>query len=75
MDLETEAKLRFLNHEGPRVWFLTDLHNGTVIQLPQTAKPNDYICDQACENRAYLHTKFGLIFEFQLTISFEVQTL
>ena len=33
------------------------------------------ICDWACENRAYLHTKFGLIFEIQLTISYEVQTL
>ena len=32
-------------------------------------------CDRACENRAYTHTKFGLIFEFQLTISFEVQML
>ena len=31
------------------------------------------ICDWACENRAYLHTKFGLTFELQLTISFEVQ--
>ena len=43
MDLETEAKPRFLNHEGPRAWFLTDLDKGTVIQLPQTAKPKDYI--------------------------------
>ena len=43
MDLETEAKPRFLNHEGPRVWFLTDLENGMVIQLSQTAKPKDYI--------------------------------
>ena len=23
----------------------------------------NFICDQACENRAYLHTKFSLIFE------------
>ena len=43
MDLETEAKPRLLNHEEPRVWFLTDLDNGMVIQLPQTAKPKDYI--------------------------------
>ena len=43
MDLETEVKLRFLSHEGPRAWFLTDLDNGTVIQLFQTAKPKDYI--------------------------------
>ena len=33
------------------------------------------ICDWACENRAYLHTKFGFIFELQLTISFETQML
>ena len=43
MDLETEAKPRFLNHEGPRAWFLTDLENGTVIQLSQKAKPKEYI--------------------------------
>ena len=43
MDLEAEARPRFLNHEGPRAWFLTDLDNGTVIQLSQTAKPKDYI--------------------------------
>ena len=24
-------------------------------------------CDQACENRAYLHTEFGILFELQLT--------
>ena len=27
-DLETEAKPRFLNHEDPRAWFLTDLEDG-----------------------------------------------
>ena len=43
MDLETEAKPRLLNHEEPRAWFLTDLDNGMVIQLSQTAKPKDYI--------------------------------
>ena len=43
MDLETEAKPRFLNHDELRAWFLTDLDNGTVIQLSQTAKPKDYI--------------------------------
>ena len=47
MDLETEAKLTFLNHEEPRAWFLTDLENGTVIQLSQTAKPKDYIYNVA----------------------------
>ena len=49
MDLETEAKLRFLNHEELRAWFLTDLENGMVyIQLSQTAKPKDYIYSVAC---------------------------
>ena len=43
MDLETEAKLRFLNHEDPRAWFLNDLENGMVVQLSQIAKPKDYI--------------------------------
>ena len=42
-------KPRFLNHEGlMAVCFLTDLENGTVIQLPQTAKPKDYIYSVAC---------------------------
>ena len=49
MDLETEAKPRFLNHEGLRAWFLTDLENGMVIQLSQTAKPKGYIYSVACE--------------------------
>ena len=48
MDLETEVKPRFLNYEEPRVWFLADLNNGMVIQLPQTAKPKDYIYSVAC---------------------------
>ena len=48
MDLETEAKPRFLNHEGPRMWFLNGLENGTVIQQSQTAKPKDYIYSVAC---------------------------
>ena len=29
MDLETKVKLRFLNHEDPRAWFLTELEKGT----------------------------------------------
>ena len=48
MDLETEAKPRFLNHKGLRAWFLTDLDNGTVTQLSHTAKPKDYIYSVAC---------------------------
>ena len=31
MDLETETKLRFLNHEDPRAWFLTDLEHGLIL--------------------------------------------
>ena len=48
MDLETEAKPRFLNHKEPRAWLLTDLESGTVVQLPQTAKPKDSIYSVAC---------------------------
>ena len=48
MDLETEAKQSFLNHGELRAWFLTDLENGMVIQLSQTAKPKDYIYSVAC---------------------------
>ena len=29
MDLETEAKPRFLNHEDPRAWFQIDLEDGS----------------------------------------------
>ena len=29
MDLETEAKPRFLNHEDLRAWFLIDLEDGS----------------------------------------------
>ena len=35
MDLETEAKLRFLNHEDLRVQFLTDLEKGAIHELPE----------------------------------------
>ena len=34
MDLETKAKPRFLNHEDPRVWFLTDVEKGVIHELP-----------------------------------------
>ena len=33
---------------------------------------NMYKCDRACDNRAYLHTTFGLIFEFLFTITFKI---
>ena len=47
MDLETKVRPRFLNHEEPRAWFLTDLENGMIIQLSQT-EPKDYIYSVAC---------------------------
>ena len=43
MDLETKVKPRFLNHEDPKMWFLTDLENGKVVLLFQIAKPKDCI--------------------------------
>ena len=30
VDLETETKPRFLNHEDPRTWSLTDLEKGAI---------------------------------------------
>ena len=35
VDLETEMKLRILNHEDPRAWFLTDLEKGMVHEPPK----------------------------------------
>ena len=35
MDLETEAELRFLNHEDWRTWFLTDLEKGAIHEPPE----------------------------------------
>ena len=35
MDLETEAKPRFLNHEDPRAWFLTDLEKSAIHEPPE----------------------------------------
>ena len=35
MDLETEVKLKFLNHEEPRAWFLTDLEKGAIHKPPE----------------------------------------
>ena len=34
VDLETKAKPRFLNHEGSRVRFLTDLEKDVIHELP-----------------------------------------
>ena len=33
VELETEAKSRFLNHEDLRAWFLTDLEDGSPLSL------------------------------------------
>ena len=35
MDLETKAKLRFLNHENLKAWFLTDLEKGSMHEPPE----------------------------------------
>ena len=35
VDLETEAKPRFLNYEDQRVWFLIDLEKGMIHELPK----------------------------------------
>ena len=42
MDLETEAKPRFLNHKDLRAWFLTDLENGlrTIIYILACVQSN-----------------------------------
>ena len=35
MDLESNVKLRFLNHEDPRAWFLIDLEKGEIHEPPE----------------------------------------
>ena len=35
VDLETEVKPRFLNHEDQRAWFLTDLEKGAIHEPPE----------------------------------------
>ena len=42
MDLETELKPRFLNHEDPRAWYLTDLERGVIHKLPKPLYNNIY---------------------------------
>ena len=42
MDLDTEAKPRFLNHEDLRVWFLIDLEKGTIHELPEPLSIHKY---------------------------------
>ena len=34
MDLEKEVKSKFLNHEDPRAWFLTDLEKSVIHEPP-----------------------------------------
>ena len=47
------------------------LFNGYNMYLDDILIPSgnfeEHVCDQAYENRAYLHTKFDLIFEISLT--------
>ena len=57
MDLETEAKPRFLNHEGLKVWFLTDLENGMTFTLHyKYREPANPICRQLCVVTSALQT-------------------
>ena len=35
MDIETKAKLKFLNHEDPRARFLTVLEKGAIHESPE----------------------------------------
>ena len=35
VDLETQAKSRFLNHKDLRAWYLTDLEQGMIHELPE----------------------------------------
>ena len=47
VDLETEVKSRFLNHEEPRMWFLTDLEQGMVHEPP--------------DRNHFLYAKYGAV--------------
>ena len=49
MDLETEAKPRFLHHEDPRAWLLTDLEDGLFANLIwKCCKINSYLYTGPC---------------------------
>ena len=50
MDLETEAKLRFLNHEDLRAWFLTNLEQEAIHKPPEPL----FICKVWCSPLWYL---------------------
>ena len=43
VDLETEAKPRFLNHEEPRTWLLTDLEDGLFANFIWKCKIDCYL--------------------------------
>ena len=46
MDLETDMKPKFLNHEDLRAWLLTDLEQGTVHEtfICKVAKYGEVHC-------------------------------
>ena len=44
VDLETETKPRFLNHEDPRAWFLTDLEKGATHEPPKPLFCTQVLC-------------------------------
>ena len=46
-----------------------------ILAFMQDKEHSDYSKRAYLQNRAYLHTKVGLIFELQFTISFEAQKL
>ena len=46
-----------------------------IVQYIDASTPNIIInCDQACENRAYLHIKFGLFLNFNFFIKYRYAT-
>ena len=47
MDLETKANPRFLNHEEPRAWLLTDL-DGSFANFIWNCKINCYLYTGPC---------------------------
>ena len=42
MDLEIEKKPKFLNHEDPKAWFLTDLEKGMIHEPPEPTLIHKY---------------------------------
>ena len=59
VDLETETKPRFLSHEDPRAWFLTDLKKDAIHELPKSL-----FCTQvlnALKWQMYMHSTINTI--------------